>query len=80
MGSPGRVKDTIRNVRLAVEAEKVLLRSRSCTKRCTSTSAMAIWVSKRKRSVSASIAPFSAIREWPAQTVSVVDSSGPAPA
>ena len=29
MGSPGRVKGTVRNVRLAVEAEKVLLRRRS---------------------------------------------------
>ena len=80
MDSPGRVKDKVRNVRLAIEAEKVLLRRRSWTKRCTSTSAMAIWVSKRKRSVSARMAPFSAIRACPAQTVSVVDSLGPEPA
>ena len=39
-----------------------------------------IWLADGKRSVSASVAPFSKIEAWPSQARSVVDSPAPAAA
>ena len=57
---------------------QVFARRRSCTRRCKSTSAVTIPVVKGW--LSASIAPFSAIKSCPAKTRSVEDSPSPASA
>ena len=55
-------------------------RARSWRSRSRSTSATAIWSPAGKRSLSASVAPFSKIETWPSQARSVVDSPAPAAA
>ena len=56
---------------------KLLVRMRSARSRSRSTSATSRVSSRRNRGDSSSRVPFSAIRQWPPNTTSVVDSWTP---
>ena len=72
---PGsRVKGTV-SIRLSGLARKVVMRRRSCSSRPMSSS---LTVRPEANRRSASSTPFSAIRLWPENTRSVVDSPSPA--
>ena len=71
---------------LAEKPSKLVMARRSVTSLATSTSWVIMYESRRTgppsptRGDSARRRPFSAIRQWPPKTTSVVDSDGPAPA
>ena len=71
---------------LAEAPSKLVMTRRSARSLATSTSWVIRYESRRTgwpsptRGDSASRRPFSAIRQWPPKTTSVVDSDGPAPA